>query len=321
MALLLAFAVFCLVLAAGLALVTLTGAWREKEKQRRLNGLVRPALPVELPLGRQTAAATRRPGSSGLRLFGGSISLNRLEALLGAADVAMPPQRFLVLALAAGLLGFYLTLAVSRSVAAAVILMGICAGLPVVYLLVRRKSRDQALVRQLPDALDMIVRALRVGQSVDNALKEVGRNSPEPLGTEVRTIYEETALGLSFVAALQNFEARFARLADVKLMTTAFIIQRETGGNLTRVLANLADLIRERDTLQRQVRALTAEGRASAMIVGLLPVGVGLFFFLVQRHYIEILFTHRVGRKMVLAALVLEIAGFVTMRLMTRINP
>jgi tight adherence protein B len=155
---------------------------------------------------------------------------------------------------------------------------------------------------------------------VDNALKEVARSSPPPLGAEIRTIYEEIALGIPFTAALENFEHRFNRLADVKLMTTAFIIQRETGGNLTRVLDNLANLIRERDTLKRQVRAMTAEGRSSAFILGVLPLVVGAFFWIVRPAYIKVLFTHPVGQKLLLAAVVLEISGFAVMCLMTRID-
>ena len=315
---LLAAIVFLLVLGAVGGVFWIVGAIRRRQKRQRLRPFL-DTLPDAAPA--QEPSGPAQPGKpSGSHLLWGLVDLARLETLLSAADVSMPAQRMATLALIVGLLGFFAVFAVSRNFFGALIAMGLGVALPLMVLLYRRRQRDEALVRQLPEALDMIVRALRVGQSVDNALKEVSRAVPPPLGLEVRTIYEEMALGIPFTTALQNFEARFARLADVKLMTTAFIIQRETGGNLTRVLANLSDLIRERDTLKRQVRAMTAEGRSSAFILGMLPLAVGAFFWIIRPAYIQMLFSHPVGRKMLLAAVLLEFAGFAVMKLMTRLD-
>lgn len=309
--------VFLFILAILAGVHAAVQAWRRRQKRQRLQALMGPD-PAPAFMDRFGAPRTR---TAGLRMFAGFVDLVRLETLLTSADVAVAPERFLTLAVAFGLVCFLAAWAVTRNAVGAILAMGLAAWLPMLVLIVRRRRRDEALVRQMPDALDMIVRSLRVGQSVDNALKEVGRNCPPPLGTEIRTIYEEVALGIPFASALRNFEARFVRIADVKLMTTAFIIQRETGGNLTQVLANLSDLIRERDTLKRQVMAMTAEGRSSAMILGLLPLGVGAFFYLVKPAYIQPLFSHPTGRRMLIAAILMEIAGFVVMRLMTRIEP
>ena len=147
-------------------------------------------------------------------------------------------------------------------------------GIPSLYLMNLRRKRETALVKQLPDAIDMIVRALRAGQSVDQSLVEVGRGMPEPVGEEIHTIYDEMAMGLPFETALRNFERRFARLADVKILCAAFIVQRETGGNLTKILGGLADTIRERFKLRMQVRALTAEGRTTTWVLGPDPRGL-----------------------------------------------
>ena len=317
MRLIIALMVFLILLAVLAGIRAVIQALRRRQRRRRLQVLMGsdPDSP-DVFMDRIDA-----PRSSKLKLFGGFVDLARLETLLTSADVAVAPERFLTLAVAFGLVCFLAAWAVTGNIVGAIIAMALGAWLPMLVLIVRRRRRDEALVRQMPDALDMIVRALRVGQSVDNALKEAGRNCPPPLGTEIRTIYEEVALGIPFATALRNFEARFVRLADVKLMTTAFIIQRETGGNLTQVLANLSDLIRERDTLKRQVAALTAEGRSSAMILGLLPVAVGAFFWIVKPAYIQPLFSHPMGRRMLVAAILMEITGFVVMRLMTRIEP
>jgi tight adherence protein B len=318
MRLFLATVVFALVLAAITGLAWIVRSLRRREKQRHLRAFLKTAPESPPSTLRSDTSESDRPTPT--RFFSGLLDLARLETLLTSADVSLSPERFLILAGLAGTLGFFAVLAVSQNLLGAMLAMALATGLPLLMLLHRRRQRDEALVRQMPDALDMIVRALRVGQSVDNALKEVARSCPPPLGMEIRTIYEEMALGIPFTAALQNFEARFARLADVKLMTTAFIIQRETGGNLTRVLANLSDLIRDRDTLKRQVRAMTAEGRSSAFILGILPLAVGAFFWLIRPAYIQMLFTHPVGRKLLLAAVMLELSGFVVMKLMTRID-
>ncbi|BBO86508.1 type II secretion system protein F [Desulfosarcina ovata subsp. sediminis] len=313
----LALIVFLLVLAliAGFYWILSAIARREKRQQLRVFLKSQAVLPVT-PASSEAAASG---GSSG-RVLWGVVDLARLETLLMAADVPIPAQRMAMLAILLGLAGFFAILAVAHNFIGALLAMGAGIGLPLAILLYRRRRRDEALVRQMPDALDMIVRALRVGQSVDNALKEAGRSIPAPLGTEIQTIYEEMSLGIAFSVAMQNFEARFTRLADVKLMTTAFIIQRETGGNLTRVLANLSDLIRDRDTLKRQVRAMTAEGRSSAFILGVLPLAVGFFFWIIRPVYIQMLFSHPLGRKMLIVAILLETAGFVIMKLMTRIE-
>ncbi|MGI6655712.1 MAG: type II secretion system F family protein [Desulfobulbus sp.] len=248
------------------------------------------------------------------------IPLARLESFLVSADVALPPERFLLFTLAAGLCTALPILALTRSpIAALAVLAGVLFA-PFPILAARRRKKNQTLAQQLPEALDMIVRALRVGQSVEAALAEVARSCPPPLGLEIRLVHEEMLLGLPFIEALRNFEARFARLSDVKLMVTAFVIQHETGGNLTQILDNLASLIRKRGVLRRQIRALTAESRSSSLVLGVLPLVIGLFFWLVRPDYIQVLFVDPTGRKLLLTAVLLELLGFLSMRLLTRSN-
>ncbi len=192
--------------------------------------------------------------------------------------------------------------------------------LPLFYLVYKRKKREQALVEQLPDALEMIVRALRIGQAVDGALKEVGSSFPPPVGIEIRKVYDEIAMGLAFESALRNFEKRFSTLPDVKILCSAFIIQRETGGNLTVILDSLAKTIRERFQLKRQAQALSAEGRSSSIILGILPVVFAGVTWLFNPEYISILFTHPLGKTLLIFAIILVAAGFVIMRIMSRIE-
>lgn len=292
--------------------------FKDKKERRRKNLLTKLNRP-----GNETNA--RPPGTGGRksrlsRLAGGFIDLAALESLLIAADAQLSVERFFSLSLGLALLFVLPVILVLRNLPAALAVMiaGLC--LPYAGLIWRRKQREQLLVRQLPETLEMIVRALRAGQSVDGALKEIAAAASPPVGTEFRTVYEEMAMGLGFEQALRNLEKRYDALPDIKIMCTAFIVQRETGGNLTKILATLADTIRQRFQLKRQVRALTAEGRTSAMILGLLPLFFAAVTWLFNPKYIGLLIGHPMGRKLLALAAAFVIAGFTVMRLMVRID-
>ncbi len=250
----------------------------------------------------------------------GWIDLSPVESLLVSSAIPISMERFFALSLGLGFLFLVPVLVLFRNPWLMLLAIGAGLSLPFFYLMHRKKMREQALVQMLPDALDMIARALRVGQSVDGALKEVAREFPPPIGTEIRTIYEEMAMGLPFARALRNFQARFPKVPEIRILCTAFIVQRETGGNLTQILQGLSKTVRERFQFKRQVRAMTAEGRASAAILALLPIFFAGFTWMVNPDYIQILFTHPLGKKMLLFSLLLVAAGFGAMRLMTRVD-
>ncbi len=258
---------------------------------------------------------------SGLeKLVGRFMDLAALEQLIISADVSISLERFLILSFGVGFVFIIPIMIIFRSPPA--ILLGLVAGifLPFLYLIYRKKRREENLIEQLPDALDMIVRALKVGQSVDGALQEVARGFSPPIGAEIKTVYDEMSMGLSFEIALRHFEERFPGLSDVKILCTAFIVQRETGGNLTSILEGVAKTIRERFQLKRQIKVLTAEGRMSAMILGLLPVAFAAVAYVFNPEYIGLLFHDPLGKKLLLLAIVFEAAGFGIMRIMSRIK-
>ena len=250
----------------------------------------------------------------------GKVDLSTLESLLISADMPLSLERFIFFSLGTGLLFLVPVMILFRNILLMFVLLAAGLLLPFAYLVFRKKKREEALVQQLPDTLEMIVRALKVGQSVDGALKEVGHGFPPPIGTEIRTIYDEMAMGLPFETALRNFEGRFPNIPDVKMLCTAFIIQRETGGNLTQILDNLSGIIRERFQMKRQLKALTAEGRISALILGILPLAFIGITWIFNPGYISILFTHPFGKKLLLLAFLFVATGFVMMRFMSRID-
>ncbi len=247
-------------------------------------------------------------------------AMERLERLLRASDTPVSAGLFGLGCLIAGGLCFFVSLGVLKNIFPAVLMFITGGSAPLYYLVVRGKKREEDLVRQLPEALEMITRSLRIGQSMDNSLRELGRSFPRPLGGEIKTVYEEIAMGLPFAAAMQHFESRYPRVAEIKMFSAAMVIQRESGGNLTRILENLSKLIRERFKFHRQVRALTSEGRASAIIVGSLPLVFAAIVWFSNPGYLDPLFFSSFGRKLLLVAALLETSGFIIMRRLTKID-
>ena len=248
------------------------------------------------------------------------VDLSPLMRLIEEADAAISVGRLLTYCLAFGLGALLLVVFTLGGVLTPILALAAGAAAPLGYLMIRRSKRELALVSQLPDAIDMISRGLRAGQGLDAALQEVARSFPAPVGTELRRIYEEMTMGLSFEAAIRSFEHRFYRVMDVRMLCAALLIQRETGGNLTAILDNIAHMIRERFTFDRQVRTLSAEGRLSAMILGSLPFIFCLITWLIQPEYVQMLFTHPSGKKVIMLALILETAGFLLMYRLARVK-
>ena len=159
------------------------------------------------------------------------------------------------------------------------ILVGAVAGAvlgatPLMYLHYQRSQRMAKMERQLPDALDLITRALRAGHAFSSALKMAGEEMPDPVAGEFRTVHDEVNFGVSLEQALTHLSERVP-LTDLRYFVVAVLIQRDSGGNLTEILANLSKLIRERLKLLAKVRVLSAEGRMSAWILGLMPFFLG----------------------------------------------
>ena len=182
------------------------------------------------------------------------------------------------------------------------------------------RKRERKLTQQLPTAIEMISRSLKSGQGLDESMREAGDRLDYPIGNEIRRIYEEINLGLSFQDALRHFEIRYKRLIDVKMLCAAMIIQRETGGNLTKLLDGLSHTIQERFRLNSQVRVLTAEGRLSAIILASLPIVFTIITWLIRPEYIIMLTKDPLGKILLSAAVAMDIFGFIVMFLLVRID-
>ena len=187
------------------------------------------------------------------------------------------------------------------------------AFVPLLWILWRRKRRLKAFGVQLPDALDMLARALRSGQSLGAGMGMVASELGPPLGKEFGRVFEEQNLGIPWEDSLDAMTERIPNL-DLKFFATALILQRQTGGDLAEILDKIAHLIRERFQIWGQVQALTGEGRISGIVLMGLPIVLFFAVYKLNPDYVMVLFTDPMGKKMLAVAVFLQILGALTIR-------
>jgi tight adherence protein B len=193
-------------------------------------------------------------------------------------------------------------------------LIGLLLGAaPFVFVLQRRKRRFARFEQDLPEALDLMVSSLRAGNSLVSAMRLVAFESPDPIGGEFRICFDEQNYGLELRTAMENLITRVP-LQDLRIIVTAILIQKESGGNLAEVLDKASYLIRERFRLRRQVLVHTAQGRLTGWILSLLPVVLGIGLYFVSPDTISVLWTRAIGVKLLYTAAGMTIAGALIIR-------
>jgi tight adherence protein B len=196
---------------------------------------------------------------------------------------------------------------------AALVLGIIAAGLPILFVKFKAKQRLALFEEQFPEAIDLIARALRAGHALPTALQMASEEVPDPVGGEFKLLFEQQNYGLSMTDALRAFGERLP-LLDARFFVTAVQTQREMGGNLSEVLDKLAAVIRERFKVKRQVRAVSAHGRITGVVLGILPPAVAAILFVVSPAHIRLLVEDPLGVYMVVTAVILQAIGVVVIR-------
>jgi tight adherence protein B len=223
------------------------------------------------------------------------------------ADVNIRPSALFGIAIAfavgGGLLG-----TIFMNIYVAPVLFLIFFSLPFLWVMQKRSSRLKAFGAQLPDAMELIARALRAGHSLATGMHVVADEMPEPISKEFKRVYEEQNLGVALEDALKNMCDRVPNL-DLRFFVTSVQIQRQTGGDLAEILDRIGHIIRERFKILGQVKALTAEGRLSGIVLIALPIGLFLMMLGMKPDYIELLWKDEMGIKMSIGAIVLMIVG------------
>jgi tight adherence protein B len=236
-----------------------------------------------------------------------------LQRLLEQADVGIPPGRLLAIVTVLAGLGLVIALTLRFHPALIPLLPPALGSIPLLWVLWRRRRRLRAFAAQLPEALDMLARALRSGQSLASGFNLVAKEIPAPAGKEFGRVFEEQNLGIPLEESLRDMAERIPNL-DLKFFATAVILQRQTGGDLAEILDRISSLIRERFTIWGQVQALTGEGRLSGIILMALPVVLFLAIYRLNPDYVMTLFTDPMGQKMLAGAIVMQILGAIVIR-------
>lgn len=187
------------------------------------------------------------------------------------------------------------------------------AFLPIAFVLFKRSKRFKAFEQELPQACDLMVSALRAGQSLIAAMGMVSRECTDPLGSEFRTCFEEQNFGLELKTAVENLLHRVP-LQDLRIVCTAILIQKESGGNLAEVLDKTAHVIRERFRLRREVATRTAQGRMTGWVLTLLPIVLGMALYTVNPDMMSLLWKREIGIKLLYAASAMIVVGGLIIR-------
>ncbi len=223
------------------------------------------------------------------------------------ADVSIKPSMLFGISLALAVVGGFASMLLVNlyvlPVGALIMFM-----LPWMWLYFKRSGRLKKFASQLPDAMELVARALRAGHSLAAGLHVVADEMPDPIAKEFRRVYEEQNLGIPLEEALDNMCHRVPNL-DLRFFVTSVNIQRQTGGDLAEILDRIGHVIRERFKILGQVKALTAEGRLSGIVLIAMPIGLFLMMLYMKPDYIELLWTDPTGINMSIGAIVLMIIG------------
>jgi len=217
------------------------------------------------------------------------------------------------------LVGFLTVSKMHLPVVLALLSAVLCGFLPAVYLNWLKSQRISKFERQLPESLELISRALRAGHAFSVGLKLVGDEAAAPVGKEFRRVFDEVSMGVSLPEALQNMTERLD-CVDLRFFVTSVLIQRETGGNLAEIIDSLASLIRKRFELQLKVKALSAEGRFSAIILFFLPIVTAAILYKMNPEYMSTLFTDPMGKNMLMTGSFMMVVGAIIMKRMVAIK-
>ena len=236
-----------------------------------------------------------------------------IKLLFVQADTTIKPEVFFMMMIGAGAFGVGVSALLNAPLPVYPLVFIVCAALPFGWLMFKRSRRFKKFGKQLPDAMELVARALRSGHSLNSAMKVVVDELPDPISKEFNIAFEEQNLGIPIEDALKHVYLRVPNM-DYKFFAMAVAIQRQSGGDLAEILDKIGKIIRDRFRIMGQVQALTGEGRISGIVLMALPVALFVAVWRLNPDYVMLLFTDELGRKMVAVAVVLQILGAFTIK-------
>jgi tight adherence protein B len=303
--------IFLLVFAIVMTVAVFGFLYRQQHRQKLVKDML------------QTVAGTRpmpvtkilkdvATGGSGFScLLKGLNIADHLQSSIKQAGLAWTPSTLFMATVGAAVPGFLIGLRfpfIINEVLTCLTLACATACLPYMYVRKKKAKRLAELEEQFPDALDFMARSVRAGHAFLISLSMVGDHVPEPLATELRTLFNEINLGASMAAAMDNLTTRVP-LLDFRFFTSTVMLQRQTGGNLNEILGRLAHVIRERFRLKGEVKAASAHGRMTAGVLTALPLLTGMALLAVAPGYLQGMAKDPDGKYMIVAAGVMVLLG------------
>jgi tight adherence protein B len=312
------FATAGLILGIHSAMTRLPDALRQRRLDRRLQELSSPAtvhagasdIVMRTSDGPLPAFDRLASGTRGGLWLGQLIKQSGVKTTPGAVAAASFGT-----AIALGLLAFVFARPLWAPLAAAAVGLMV----PTFVLLRKRSSRLKRFEEQFPEALDLLSRAIKAGHAFQTAMGMVADELPEPVGPEFRKTFEQQNFGLPLREALNQMTERIP-IIDVRFFVTAVLIQRETGGNLSEILDNLAHVVRERFKVLRQVRVHTAHGRFTGWVLLALPAALAVALSFINPEHMNLLFDERMGQMMLIAAVIMQTVGYIWIRQIIKIE-
>jgi len=292
--------------------------WRKREMSARLRSLADQPEAPPTPLLREKVPSHQRLEQWLERLS----LLNKLEKLVRQSGVNWNVHGLLVL-MSAGVLGGVVAACLLPPVVdrtwtgtALAVLLGLT---PYMFLRRQRTRRLAAFEEQFPEALDFLARSMRAGHAFTISLRMVSEDLPDPLGIEFRTLFNEQNLGAPLETALQNLADRVP-LLDVRFFVSAVTLQKQTGGNLGEILTRLAQVIRERFRLKGQVKAASAHGRVTSLVLTILPVATAVLMMMVAPTYLRTMLDDPDGKRLIAGSIAAQVFGQWVIRKIIRIK-
>ena len=315
------FGLFAAVLVVTFLFVGLGMAFLRSTQNNKIRTMLRTADPVIA----ERSVELLRPSSvenSLARLLATAGFGNKLDLWVSQSGLEWTAGKLILVCIGSFLLGLMLVLQLkipfykSAAVAACSVSAGI---LPLLIVMKKRAKRMAAFEEQLPDALDFLSRSLRAGHAFSIGLEMLVLDSPDPLGSIFRRALNDLHLGSPLEVALGKILS-LAPLVDVRFFIASVLLQQETGGNLSEILSKLSHVNRERFRLRGQVKAASAHGRITGLVLVLMPVGVGVLLMMTSPAYLAVLFKNSLGQDMVVGAIVAQILGFFFIRKIVNIK-
>jgi tight adherence protein B len=310
-----------LVMAAYVGTTKVPGMLAQRKLMGRLQSL---SAPVDEPPDAAKAAALVKVSNAGVvpgfdRMIAATARGSALSRWIEQSGMKVSISGVLLVALVLAGVTAFIAMAITHTSVSMPVGGAVGFSLPFMVLRFKRTRRLRAFEEAFPEALDLISRALKAGHAFATGLKMVADEMAEPVGPEFRKTFDEQNFGLPLKDALENLTFRVP-LLDMRFFATAVLIQRETGGNLSEILENLAHVVRERFKILRQVRVYTAHGRLTGYVLLALPAVLAIALSFINPEHMNLLFRERMGQIMLMVAIGMQFLGFLWIKQVVKIE-